>query len=69
MPVKSCQKSGKPGFKWGDSGYCYTYTSGNKQSKEQARQKAIRQGRAIQVNKSLGIIVDKLSRLINIYLR
>ena len=52
MPVKSCQKDGKPGWKWGDSGYCYTYTKGNKESSKRARQKAIKQGRAIQVNKS-----------------
>ena len=50
MPVHSCQEDGKPGFKWGTHGHCYTYTRGNKQSKERARNKAIKQGRAIQVN-------------------
>ena len=56
MPVKSCRKEGKPGWKWGDSGYCYTYTKGNKQSSDRAKEKASRQGRAIQVNKAYTIL-------------
>ena len=48
----SCQNDGKKGFKWGQSGKCYTYTTGDKSSMERAREKAKRQGRAIQVNKS-----------------
>ena len=52
MPVKGCQENGKPGFKWGDQGKCYTYTPGNEVSKKRAHDKAIKQGRAIQVNKT-----------------
>ena len=52
MPVKDCRDGGKPGYRWGDSGKCYTYTQGNEQSRKRARDKAIKQGRAIQVNKS-----------------
>ena len=52
MPVKSCNKDSKPGWKWGDSGHCYTYTPGDKSSSKRARNKAIKQGRAIQVNKA-----------------
>lgn len=48
MPVKECQEDGKPGFKWGDEGKCYTYTPGNKTSRERAKEKAKQQGRAIQ---------------------
>jgi len=55
MPVKSCQENGKPGWKWGDSGKCYTYTPGDKVSSERAREKAKKQGRAIQVNKASDI--------------
>ena len=51
MPVKPCQENGKKGYKWGDSVKCYTYTPGNEASREAAKKKAIRQGRAIQVNK------------------
>jgi len=47
MPVKPCQENGKPGFKYGDSGKCYTYTPGNTQSKAQARLKAEAQGAAV----------------------
>ena len=63
MPVKSCQSNGKPGFKWGNSGKCYTYTPGDKSSKEKARQKAIRQGRAIQVNKIYNAL-DNISTIL-----
>jgi hypothetical protein len=48
MPVKPCTKNGKKGFKWGDQGTCYTYNSND--SKEQARKKALAQGRAIKAN-------------------
>lgn len=47
MPVKTCNKDGKPGYKWGNKGHCYTYTPGNEQSRKRARNKAIKQGRAI----------------------
>lgn len=47
MPVQSCQKDGKPGFKWGRQGACFTYTPGNTASRNRARAKAARQGRAI----------------------
>lgn len=61
MPVKNCRENGKPGFKWGNSGKCYTYTPGNEQSRKRARDKAVRQGRAIQVNNSIGTIQDILA--------
>jgi hypothetical protein len=40
MPVQSCSNNGKPGFKFGDSGMCYTYTAGNESSKKRAKAKA-----------------------------
>jgi hypothetical protein len=46
MPVVSCSDDGKPGFRWGDSGKCYTYASGDEASRERARERAERQGRA-----------------------
>jgi hypothetical protein len=52
MPVKSCQRDGKKGYKWGDEGKCYTYTPGDEESRERAKDKAIEQGRAIQANNS-----------------
>jgi len=63
MPVKNCKKDGKNGYKWGDSGYCYTYTTGNESSRKRAKDKAIRQGRAIQVNKSLEDLLTELQEL------
>jgi hypothetical protein len=44
MPVKQCEDNGKPGFKWGDSGKCYTYTSKDEVSRNKARRSAIIQG-------------------------
>ncbi len=43
MPVKKCTSRGKSGFKWGDSGVCYTGSD--------AKVKAERQGRAIEASK------------------
>lgn len=52
MPVKKCRKNGKPGYKWGDEGKCYTYTPGNKKSRERAEERAEEQGRAIKARKN-----------------
>ena len=43
MPIKACSMDGKPGYKWGDSGKCYTYTPGSEASKKAAKAKAIKQ--------------------------
>jgi len=43
MPVQRCQKSNKPGFKWGPNGKCYTGRD--------AHSRAVRQGRAIEASK------------------
>lgn len=51
MPVQPCQKDGKPGFKYGPQGTCYTYEQNNTQSRVAARQKAEEQGRAIEASK------------------
>lgn len=41
MPVTSCKlPNGKDGYKWGEHGKCYS-----------SRQKAIEQGRAIEISK------------------
>lgn len=45
MPLKKCQTEGDPGWRWGDSGKCYVG--------EDAKQKALRQGRAIEIQKNL----------------
>jgi hypothetical protein len=47
MPVNSCSSGEKPGFKWGDSGKCYTYTPNNEKSMSEAKRKATIQGIAI----------------------
>jgi len=46
MPVGKCSDNGKPGFRFGDSGKCYTYTEGDEVGMERAREKARDQERA-----------------------
>ena len=43
MPIKKCSVDGKPGYKWGDTGKCYTYIPGNEASMKAAKKKAIKQ--------------------------
>jgi hypothetical protein len=47
MPINNCSSDGKPGFKWGDSGSCYTYTSGDEKSIAAAKKKVLAQATAI----------------------
>jgi ferredoxin len=42
MPIKKCQLENKDGFKWGDSGKCYTHENTPKSIKE-AKKKVIQQ--------------------------
>jgi hypothetical protein len=46
MPVQSCSFEGKPGYKFGESGKCYTYTPGDNESRVSAKSKAAAQERA-----------------------
>lgn len=46
MPVNRGKDSSGPYYQWGDSGKKYHYESGNRQSREDAKRKAERQGRA-----------------------
>ena len=50
MPVQACQLNGKPGFKWGTNGRCYTYTPDDEASREAAKALAARQGRAVETS-------------------
>lgn len=48
MPVQKCRSKGKLGYKYGKSGKCYTYTSGNERSRKAAKRRAYLQGIAIE---------------------
>jgi len=52
MPVMKCQRDGRPGWKWGESGHCYTYEPGNEQGSKRAHAQAEKQGRAIKATMS-----------------
>jgi len=51
MPIKRSTKNGKPCYKWGDAGKCYPYTAGDASSRARAKNKAKKQGRAIERSK------------------
>lgn len=44
MPVKDCEKDGKPGKKWGDEGKCYRYGEGTDRTEKEAEELARKQG-------------------------
>jgi len=46
MPIVSCELDGRPGFRWGGSGKCYTYSEGDPESMRIARARASAQGQA-----------------------
>ena len=48
MPIHRATKDGKPALQYGTHGAKYTYTAGNKTSREVAKQKCIKQALAIQ---------------------
>lgn len=49
MPIQSCKRNGKNGYKFGPNGKCYTYTT--ERGRLQAIEKAKKQGRAIAQSK------------------
>lgn len=53
MPIQSCQSGGRPGFKAGPTGKCYTYTVDNEASRQRAISKAKAQLKAIKTSQQL----------------
>ncbi len=58
MPVIVCTLDGRPGFKWGGRGKCYTYALEDERSKKAARSKAAAQGLAIKLSQGRTDAVD-----------
>lgn len=52
MPIKECSMDGKPGFKYGDDGKCYTYEPDDDDSRTRAKRRAETQMRAIKFSQS-----------------
>lgn len=50
VPVQKCSNNGRPGYKWGNSGTCYTYNANDTTSQAAARKKASMQGAAARVS-------------------
>lgn len=51
MSVQKTTKDEKPAYKFGKSGKAYTYKAGDKASRERAKARALKQGRAIKSKK------------------
>ena len=47
MPVMPCNENNRPGYKYGASGKCYTYNSGDKKGASRAKLNAYKQGMAV----------------------
>jgi hypothetical protein len=57
MPVMACTSEGKPGYKYGDSGKCYTYSS--EEERKEAKRRAYLQGAAIAERTGEKVTEDK----------
>jgi hypothetical protein len=49
--LERCRKNGKPAYRWGSEGKPFTYTAGDKESRERAKRRAEAQGRQMKANK------------------
>lgn len=48
MPLQRCQTAdGKPGWRWGNAGFCYGYAKGSPGSETAAKRRALEQAVAI----------------------
>lgn len=52
MPVQACNDGGKPGYRYGQSGACYTYAAGDEGARRKAKQQAYIQGAAIEASQA-----------------
>jgi len=48
MPIQKGIENDKPYYRWGDKGKKYFYVAGNKLTRDYAKEKALKQGKAIQ---------------------
>lgn len=55
MALQHARDNGLPGYRWGDSGKVYTYNPDDPASQQKARQEALKQGQAIEINKGSAI--------------
>jgi hypothetical protein len=51
MPIHKGIQNGHPYYQWGESGKKYFYISGNKPTRDHAKERAIRQGKAIKIHR------------------
>ena len=52
MPVNRGNDTNGPYYRWGNNGKKYYYVANNKQSRELARKKCLKQGAAIEISKN-----------------
>jgi len=51
VPVERCSIDGKPGYRWGEEGKCYTYDPDDSSSRAAALARAHEQGVAVESSK------------------
>ena len=56
MPVRTCTENGKPGYRCGDAGRCYTYSSGDEAGRKEAKRKAAVQ--CVAIGEDPGLMID-----------
>lgn len=69
MPLERCQQGGRPGWRWGKAGKCYTYDPDVAGSEERARARALAQARAIQANRGDALALAREVRAAGWYLQ
>lgn len=47
MPLQRCEEEGRPGWRWGQAGKCYTYAPGSAAAERLAKQRAMAQAVAM----------------------
>jgi hypothetical protein len=47
VPLQRCEDGGRPGWRWGQAGKCYTYAPGSAAAQRLAKQRAMAQAVAM----------------------
>lgn len=65
MPLQRIVKNRQPAYRWGNSGKAYSYTPNNVRSRELAKQKALKQGRAEHARKGGMLKIGSKDYIVN----
>jgi hypothetical protein len=60
MPIQSCTQDGKPGYRWGNTNKCWTYTPGDEASRKEAKRQVVKQALVIEGPKNFKKIMGEV---------